>query len=311
MKKKIFVTKNSRSGFRSSLKYILWGALILLILVTFVRLISGQKPPKELARKPSSDKGAVVKEIPPNLKAVSESIIRGQGAAIEGTKEVETKPVPAEPVEAQASGEPQGPLRQAIPKNKVAETSSKQQEGTTIASAKPDSPPASAEPPPSDAAPGRPASPIEKGPDARKAVSPTTGKPLVTEPVETASKTRTAALSKFPAQTPKPGPAESRQTSPATASGDKPKPEADSGKKLYAVQVASFKDKQSAEEFKKGLEKKGYTVVLKTSGDPKQGQSYSVQLQPVDNLGKASTMMEQVKYVQKAKPTIIAVPAGN
>ena len=50
---------------------------------------------------------------------------------------------------------------------------------------------------------------------------------------------------------------------------------------------------------------------MKTTGDPKQGQSFTLQLQPVDNIGKASTLMEQVKYLPQTKPSIVTVPAGN
>lgn len=80
---------------------------------------------------------------------------------------------------------------------------------------------------------------------------------------------------------------------------------------MYAVQIASVKDRQSAEELKKTLQKKGFDVVVKTINDPKQGQSFNLQLQPVDNLGKASTLMEQVKYIPKVKPSIVTIPAGN
>ena len=76
---------------------------------------------------------------------------------------------------------------------------------------------------------------------------------------------------------------------------------------MYTVQIATLKDKQSAEELKTTLQKKGFEVVMKTTNDPKQGQTYTLQLHPVDNMGKASTLMEQVKYVPKAKPTIVTV----
>ena len=68
-----------------------------------------------------------------------------------------------------------------------------------------------------------------------------------------------------------------------------------------------MKDKQSAEELKTTLQKKGFNVVMKTANDPKQGQTYSLQLQPVDNMGKASTLMEQIKYVPKVKASIVTV----
>jgi cell division septation protein DedD len=100
-------------------------------------------------------------------------------------------------------------------------------------------------------------------------------------------------------------------TAPSASARDAQKPAASEGRKLYAVQVAALKDKNSAEELKKALQKKGFDAAIKTTGDPKQGQTHIVQLQPVDNMGKASTLLEQVKYVPQAKPTIITLPAGN
>jgi cell division septation protein DedD len=110
----------------------------------------------------------------------------------------------------------------------------------------------------------------------------------------------------------KPAPTANGQTVAASATArDLQKPAASEGRKMYAVQIAAVKDKNTAEELRKTLQKKGFDAAIKITGDPKQGQTYVLQLQPVDDMGKASTLLEQVKYVPQAKPTIITVPAGN
>jgi len=79
MKKKIFVNKDAPSGFRSSLKFLLWAAIGLVVLVLFIPLTSRQKAGREVTKKPVVEKGKVVKEIPRSLQPIAESISRGQG----------------------------------------------------------------------------------------------------------------------------------------------------------------------------------------------------------------------------------------
>ena len=78
-----------------------------------------------------------------------------------------------------------------------------------------------------------------------------------------------------------------------------------SEKKLIVVQVGTFKNKQEAEKLQKELQRKGITVVVKSSADPKSGQIYLVQTEPVDSMGMAATLCEQLKLVPHAKPKII------
>ena len=79
----------------------------------------------------------------------------------------------------------------------------------------------------------------------------------------------------------------------------------------YCVQVGTFKDKQNADEMVQRLQKKGYAVTVRQSGNAKMGSLYVVQLQPVETEGKASTQMEQIKNEQKVKPSIIRVQGGQ
>jgi len=83
------------------------------------------------------------------------------------------------------------------------------------------------------------------------------------------------------------------------------------GAGAYSVQVGSFKDKQNADEMQKNLQKKGYNVTVKTTTHSKLGQLYVVQLQPVDNMGRASTLVEQIKHEEKVKPIIVRTDSGE
>jgi cell division septation protein DedD len=137
-------------------------------------------------------------------------------------------------------------------------------------------------------------------------------KPEPAIPSATETKPKDLASVQTPGKTAKPpGTEVSAPAAPSAASPDKQKPAPSGGRAMYAVQIATLKDKQGAEELKKTLQKKGFDVIMKTTNDPKQGQIYSLQLQPVDNMGKASTLMEQVKYVPQAKPSIVTIPPGN
>lgn len=80
---------------------------------------------------------------------------------------------------------------------------------------------------------------------------------------------------------------------------------------MFSVQVGSFKEKHNAEEMRQSLQKKGYDVVIKSVEDPKLGALYVVQLQPVADVGKASTQMMQIKNEEKVKPVIKRVPTGQ
>lgn len=56
------------------------------------------------------------------------------------------------------------------------------------------------------------------------------------------------------------------------------------------------------------LQKKGYQVVMKPTMHPKLGQIYVVQLTPVGDVRKASTLVEQIRNEERVKPIIVKVP---
>jgi cell division septation protein DedD len=280
MKKKIFASKNS-SGFRSYLKFLLWAAIGLVVLVLFIPLTSRQKAGKEALKKPASEKGMVVREIPKSLQPVAESLSKGKEEPAEAPKGADSKPVTTP--DAKGAGVVTGSAQPIVAKEKPAET-----------------PPA---------APRK----IEAAEVAAKETQTAPlKKPEPTLPASTETKPKAVASAPAPDKPLKPAAVDTGPTgSPSATTPNRQKPAASDGRKMYTVQVAAVKDKNTAEELKKALQKKGFDAAIKITGDPKQGQTYALQLQPVDNMGKASTLLEQVKYVPQAKPTIITVPAGN
>jgi len=147
---------------------------------------------------------------------------------------------------------------------------------------------------------------------AAKEKSPTTAqKPGVATSVSTGAKNKDAPSGVSAAKPSKTGATGSDASSSASAAATGNKKTASGGKRMFTVQVGSFKDKQNAEELQQSLQKRGYNVVMKSSVNPKYGQLYVVQLTPVAEVSKASTMLEQIKNEEKVKPFIIQVPTGQ
>ena len=66
-------------------------------------------------------------------------------------------------------------------------------------------------------------------------------------------------------------------------------------------------DDHETGRMRKSLEQKGYKVQIRPRKDPKLGQLYVVQLAPVDNVSKASTLVEQVRREDKVQPFVVKV----
>jgi cell division septation protein DedD len=77
----------------------------------------------------------------------------------------------------------------------------------------------------------------------------------------------------------------------------------------YVVQFGSFVDKGKSEEIKTRLEGKGYNAVVKTVKHQALGKVFVIQLQPVDSLSRAATLMTQLSGEIEDKPVISKVPS--
>lgn len=148
--------------------------------------------------------------------------------------------------------------------------------------------------------------PVGKEGEPKTALAPVS-KASPQKPTQVASIESPEAAKVFSKNPPAGGTPTAAKTAPPTESA---KPQA-TGPGTYLVQVGSFKDKQNADEMQKALQKKGYNVTVRTTSHSKLGQLYVVQLQPVDNAGKASTLVEQIKHEEKVKPIIVRTGAGE
>lgn len=287
---------------RSYLSVLLWAAVALLVLVVIIPLTSRQKPPKELSKKPAADRGAVVKEIPKAPQPIAESV------ATRRQDGVSEKPITEEPKKAgeapptPPSSDTSQAVKQIIPKEKAPPA---QVPASEMAPRMVEAPPASPAP--------EPVAKTQGGTTVSKPTQPPVAAPSAPQQPSapdavSSQKPKTAALQPS-TQAPKTPSTQAQNTPPASSGSKQTTPGSTKG--LYAVQVASFTDKAGAEEMKKNLEKKGYKPELKTVGNPKEGQKYIVLLPPVDNQSKAYTQLEQVKYIPKAKPSIVPVSGGN
>lgn len=314
MKRRIFASKDS-SGYRIYLKFLLWAAIGLVVLVLFIPLTSHQKAGKEALKRPSSERGGVVREIPKTLQPVAESLSRGQEGPSGTPKTADSKP--GTDPDGKAAGQVTESAQQAALKEKPAEApTALPQKAEPAPDATPKKTVGPPGPPESTGAGqvAKEAQPAPKPDDAVNKEGPASPKkPAVAAPPITGPNPKAVASAPAPARVAKSSAADSGGPvgTPAVMAPDSRKTAPSDGRKMYAVQIAALKDKNSAEELKKTLHKKGFDAIVKVTGDPKQGQTYALQLQPVDDIGKASTLMEQVKYVPQAKPTIITVPAGR
>jgi len=77
----------------------------------------------------------------------------------------------------------------------------------------------------------------------------------------------------------------------------------------YIVQVGSFVDRQKAEETKDRLEAKGYKAVVKSTKHRTLGKVFVIQLEPVNSVSKATTLMTQLNGEIEGEPVIIKVPS--
>lgn len=306
MQKKIFVQKNLHSaGSRSYAKLLLWAALSLIILVLIAPLFSRHsKENREALKRPDSDKGMVVKEIPRSLELLKENGGEGQTASVE----VPTPPRSEHPTDQGLSRPPEAEVTQQATSMEtrpaVGEAQMADKAQPWVEMPKPVDTAAVKEAIPLPAPPGvtQSASQEESATVKEKTAAPAEGKVTSVSP-ETAKEKKSKKASAA---------VETRKTSTArglaATSGTLTKPSPSGGPMNYSVQVGSFKDKQNAEEMQQNLQKKGYQVVMKPTMHPKLGQIYVVQLTPVGDVRKASTLVEQIRNEERVKPIIVKVP---
>jgi len=77
----------------------------------------------------------------------------------------------------------------------------------------------------------------------------------------------------------------------------------------YIVQIGSFADREKAEEIQKSLAAKGYSASVKAIKDKVLGKVFVIQLQPVNNISRATTLKTQLGGEIEGEPVIIKAPS--
>jgi cell division protein FtsN len=311
MAKKIFMPKNDRGGGRSSAKLLLWPAIGLIVLVLLVTLIMQPKDGQDSARKPPSDGGTIVREIPRPAVPEETASAPQQPPVEEGAGIALQEPKSLTPGQQGLSSAPESISEGEIPAD--------QGPSPLPGGMKAEGVPEFIKP-----------EPAPQKPDPQLAERPTLEDSPRTQPqagldgkggpgqADGSKRSTVASLPPKAGKLTKPAPTEIKPGPESARTAEEQKKKAEEqkkkmvsgGKTLFAVQVGSFKDKHNADEIRDSLQKKGYAVVMKTRQDAKLGEIYVVQLKPVGNKGAASTQMEQVKNEQKVQPMIIEVSGG-
>jgi cell division septation protein DedD len=106
-----------------------------------------------------------------------------------------------------------------------------------------------------------------------------------------------------PAAASGPDAAEEGASAPGRVSGG-----AESQSCKYIVQIGSFVEREKAEEVQKSLAAKGYSAAVKSVKHHALGKVFVIQLEPVNSMSKATTLMVQLGGEIEGQPEIIKVP---
>ncbi|MGV8074180.1 MAG: SPOR domain-containing protein [Syntrophobacteraceae bacterium] len=312
MQKKLFLQKNLKlrsAGRPLYVNTLLWCAVGLILLIIVVPLVI-RKDQKQAVQSPPTEKsGAVLKEIPRPLEAFPEKLPESDGMEGSAVKDGDSKSTSVadmksfpdgseskqpfspsvrtdlpEPGAATQSGTETQPSAQAIPKPMTPESHE--------LSTEKQSPAESGGILPS----GKPASGANKQDQTQSSSAALKSKETSTslEAEKKLSKKMTEESAAGASSQLQPSSVPEGQKSGETM-----------GKVLFTVQVGSFKEKKNADDMQQSLVKRGYKVVVKSITHASLGLLYIVQLEPVNDVGKASTLVEQIKHESKVKPVIL------
>jgi cell division protein FtsN len=332
MDKRAFLSRNSRKNNTFSyLKALMAAGVTFILLMVLVPLMTNHKA-KAPSKKPNSDRGVVVKEIP-RSEAV-EDASSSQNALTDTTASAPQKPALGEQLQ---SSKAEAPLQTSIfekPASLPTEmngssnpeaTSGKKGPFPAVSSAPAASPvkdqtaltpPVSQDPskvrseaqPPSTAQ-----AVVQKQKNQAKAATPPSGQaleqggkesPAARKPEKQALAVATPAVKQKELSVPA-----------STAKEQKPdseRPKSDKGKSTlqYVIQLGAYQSRENAEMQQESFRKKGYTVNIRSHYDYQKGQLYLVQLEPVGDIGKANSMMSRIKQ-EGMNPIMLKVGAAQ
>jgi cell division septation protein DedD len=319
MEKKVFLNRGlmktaKRPGY---IKLLLCAAVALIVLVIWANLLM-RKPQKEVAKKPEASKGMLVKEIPRTGSydqevAPTEAQIHGE---LRRRTEAEA-PLSEQPMTEPGNTDKAAPAPQAEQSKQLAAGTGPGQSATQAHPSAPSPAGVNASDQGNTADKGKeqpaPFKPYDFAMQS-KAVAPDKN-PVIPTTSTPGGAPAGAGVTTQPDKAAKAMPASSgsdaggaAKIAHATTKAKAEKP-APSGKELFAVQLGSFKEKDHAERLQLGLQKKGYSVIVKTFEHPTLGRLYVVRLAGVSDMSKAETLKMQISHEANVKPSIIRVPS--
>lgn len=311
MTKKVFLSKGTgREGeSRGPLKFLLWAAVLLVVVVVAAPLFLKSTQDTKAGRSASpalteGDRGGVVREMPRALQLMQQGAIEGDDMvvdALEGSRSLsgferqgETTAPSALSLKPSELGFENGGIPEEegwidMPRDRYLHAEYDE---------------------------SAPAEPRESREDARgeeriAGAAMEGGVSRNPEPHKESVQTPDPAKQKAPAvstqvalSTPIPAVSVPTPARPQTRP-EPPKPSAGSATIAYSVQVGSFKEKSNALKLKKTLVDRGYQVVIRESHHPSLGLMHVVQLKPVQDMARASTLMEQVRMENEISPFLV------
>jgi cell division septation protein DedD len=283
MERKLYLNRSGAGQEKPSyVKILLWAAVGLVVLMIIAPLVTGKKGAKNGLSKSNTDKGgAVVREIPKSVGGMADSNQQIPPLVMESKETGELKVAPL-------------PGMQPLPDSQAKTSttgSEKAAEGLPVAKDHPVQVTSSE-------------SAASQAFKALDGALPSQGKTALQGTAKSGGAQAPAGQTVVK---PKDGAATAAATKPPVQA-TKAKP---GGPELYAVQVGSYHEKKHAEELLQNLKNKGYAVSIRTKPDPKGGQLYVVQLDPVSDMGKAHTLVAQVQHEEKVKPFVTKIQPGE
>ncbi len=317
MTKKVFLQKGARPGrgeeSRGHLKFLLWAAMLLVVLVVaaplFTKDKNDTKTGKDISALPEGDKGAVVREMPRALQLMGQGALEGDsmprgvledGGSLHGFEgdgaQTTGSALAVKPFSQRLGGPGSG--EEGVPEEggwiDIPRDGYMSAEHESTASEQPRERVGGAQSEKETTATGTGAGGSHQPTDSVRPPELAGQQPPVST-VQTASQKPPSPAVSTSARVPQPKPERLGPSSGSTSMA-------------YSVQVGSFKERSNALKLKKALVDKGYQVVIRQSHHPSLGPMHVVQLGPVPDMARASTLLEQVRMEEQVSPFLVHLP---
>jgi len=305
MERKVFLHRNVKSKSRAYVRFMLWGAAGLILLVVLTPLLTHQTNKKKPSP-PVSEKGILVKEIPKSGVVRSHGDSEAEEMAFGSAGRIHPEAYPGVQYD-QRSDEQTSvtPPERAEEAGRTVQTTQMEEEGSSPNASARDSSGQSVAPQLRSDLPTAVSVPSDqRTPSSGSGNGASSLGDLEAGPSEKAAypggqeRSTDSALGKPAGSTGRKSivsAAESRSTIPGTVPA---------GGEMYSVQIGAFKKQENANDISQRLRKIGYNVVI-TSRESRLGELYLVRLAPVDNQDEAKKLLTRIKKDTNIEPMLI------